>query len=68
MPGSCDATEARREPRVEPQTLLISPAPSGGGEFFVGEIERHARIVAPSGARVQAVPAGARDWMATGSR
>jgi len=60
MPGSCDATEARREPQVEPQTLLISPAPSGRGgrEFDVREVERHARIVAPSGGRVHAVRRG----------
>jgi hypothetical protein len=30
---------------------------------MVGDIERHVRIVAPPGARVHAVSAGARDWM-----
>jgi len=31
-----------------------------------GEIERHVRIVAPAGARVHAVPAGAEDgWQAS---
>jgi len=36
----------------------------GGGEFFVGEIKRHVRILPPAGARVHAVRAGARDWIA----
>jgi hypothetical protein len=37
----------------------------GGGEFGVGEIKRrHARMVAPPGARVHAVPADEWDWIA----
>jgi hypothetical protein len=49
-------------------TLLIRHRPAslrGRGEFGVCEIERHVHIVAPPGARVHAVPAGAGDWMAS---
>lgn len=36
-----------------------STGTGGGFQFVIGEIERHARIVAPSSAAVHAVPPGA---------
>lgn len=52
---------------LRPLALLVRHGAAGGrggGEFSVGELERHVRIVAPPGARVHAVRTDARDWIA----
>src|ERR1700740_1644947 len=53
---------------LRPFSFVVRHRPArsrGGSKLGVRELEQHVHIVAPRGALVHTVPAGARDWIAS---